>query len=169
MRPAPFKIRRNSSPGLPIGSGGVKPRSISLTRRWCSVSCGVSRIQVRYDVVMLPHYIDSSTCFANREWFRPKNKLRYLSTTTDQPLPAVPVRRARPDTSNGGQQCTFHQSVPLRKVPKRAVKSFSIACSGCNQLCPASGSQTQSWVCAATGHSPPVFSSLSVTPRKNHG
>jgi hypothetical protein len=33
---------------------------------------------------------------------------------------------ARPDTGNSGQQCRFHQSVPLRKIPKRAVKSSQL-------------------------------------------
>ena len=82
-------------------------------------------------------------------------------------LPEVSVRGARPDTGNGGQQCRFHQSVPLRTISKRAVKSFSIACSGRNQLRSASGSQTQSWACAAIRYCASVFSSLSATPRKD--
>jgi hypothetical protein len=84
-----------------------------------------------------------------------------FETTTDQQLPTVSVGRARPDTGNGGQQCRLHQSVPLRQIPKRAVKSCPIAGFGRDLLRPASGSQTQSWACAATGHGSPVFSSLS--------
>src|SRR6202035_5534152 len=66
-----------------------------------------------------------------------------------------------------GQLCRFYRSVPVGEIAEDSLQLFSISCSRCNGIRASAGSQTQSWACVAARDRASVFSSVSITPRKN--
>src|SRR5215469_11398838 len=90
-------------------------------------------------------------------------------TTTHYELRAIPIRRTRSDAGQRSELCALHRSVPVCTIPANSHTSFSPSCFGCDGVRSRPGSQAQSWARAAPRECPSIFSSLSTTPRKNHG